>query len=70
MTSVERLIHMANQIAANLMHEPNPIAATATHIGLYWDPRMKALIAAHDGGGLSETARAAIARITSLPPVS
>ena len=60
MTSLERLIHMANQIAANLAHDANPSAATAHHIQLYWDPRMKAMIAAHDGSGLTPTARAAI----------
>ena len=60
MTSLERLIHMANQIAANLAHDPNPATATAHHIQQYWDPRMKAMIAAHDGSGLSPTARAAI----------
>ena len=60
MTSLERLIHMANQIAENLMHDPNPSAATAHHIQLYWDPRMKAMIAAHDGSGLTPAARAAI----------
>jgi formate dehydrogenase subunit delta len=60
MTSIEKLIMMANQIAANLAHEPDPAAATARHIQLYWDPRMKQLIEAHGEAGLSATAAAAI----------
>ena len=46
MNSLDTLIRMANQIAANLMHEPDPAAVTAEHIRLYWDPRMKAMIRA------------------------
>lgn len=62
MTSHERLILMANQIAANLMHEPDPVSATVTHIRLFWDPRMKSLISGHREG-LTETAAAAIAAL-------
>ncbi len=62
MTSVEKLIMMANQIAANLGHEADPVAATANHIRLYWDPRMKAMILAQSEG-LSGTAAAAIAQL-------
>ncbi len=61
MNSIEKLVMMANQIAANRMHEPDPAAATAQHIRLYWDPRMKRLIREHRGEGLSATAAAAIA---------
>ena len=63
MTSLEKLIMMANQIAANQMRQPDPAAATAHHIGLYWDPRMKQLILAHDGAGLSPIAAAAVAQL-------
>jgi formate dehydrogenase subunit delta len=63
MKSIDMLVRMANQIAANLQHEPNPAAATATHIRLYWDPRMKAQIKAHGEEGLDPTALAAIALI-------
>ena len=55
---------MANQIAANVMHEPDPVAAVATHISLFWDPRMKAEIKAADRAGLSPTASQAIDIIT------
>jgi formate dehydrogenase subunit delta len=63
MNSVERLVHMANQIAANLTHEDDPAAATADHIRLFWDPRMKAMISAADRSVLSATASAAVDRI-------
>jgi formate dehydrogenase subunit delta len=58
--SLDTLIRMANQIAANLMHETDPAAVTAEHIQLYWDPRMKTMIRGEDVTGLSDTARAAI----------
>lgn len=52
---------MANQIATNLAHAPDHAAATAEHIRLYWDPRMKAMIRQADVQGLSAEAKAAIA---------
>jgi formate dehydrogenase subunit delta len=61
MNTIDRLVMMANQIAANLATADNPVAATAEHIRLFWDPRMKAMISAYDGAGLSATAAAAIA---------
>jgi formate dehydrogenase subunit delta len=63
MTSVERLVHMANQIAANLATDEDPTGATAHHIQQFWDPRMKMLIFDHGYDGLSPTAAAAIARL-------
>jgi formate dehydrogenase subunit delta len=60
MTTVERLIHMANQIATNLETDSDPVGAIANHIQLFWDPRMKALIRAHGPEGLSVNARQAI----------
>jgi formate dehydrogenase subunit delta len=63
MSSVEKLVMMANQIAANRMHEPDPAAATAHHIRLYWDPRMKRLIREHGSEGLTPTAAAAIGQL-------
>ncbi|OYW46171.1 MAG: hypothetical protein B7Z08_00410 [Sphingomonadales bacterium 32-68-7] len=53
---------MADQIAKNfsaLGHE-NAVLATADHINLYWDPRMKAGIFADDHAALSDIARLAI----------
>jgi formate dehydrogenase subunit delta len=60
MTTIEKLVMMANQIVTNLMHEPDPAAAAAQHIQLFWDPRMKMLIQEHDRSGLSPLAAAAI----------
>lgn len=61
--SLDNLVRMANQIAANLTHEPDPAAATAEHIQLFWDPRMKRMIFDHDGAGLSPVAAQAIAAL-------
>jgi formate dehydrogenase subunit delta len=68
MTTVERLVLMANQIALNLSAEGEAaaIAATTQHIIDFWDPRMKRLIAEHlaaGGAGLSVVARAAVERL-------
>lgn len=65
MSSIDKLIRMANQIAANLAHEADPVAATAEHIHLFWDPSMKQLLRTHDGEGLSPVARAAIAQLVT-----
>lgn len=65
MSSLDHLIAMANQIAANLAHERDPAAATADHIRQFWDPRMKAMICAADRASLSDTARAAIDRVAA-----
>jgi formate dehydrogenase subunit delta len=67
MNSVERLIHMANQIATNFAIDGEAAAAaeTANHIRLYWDPRMKRLITEHRGEGLSPIAAAAIAALAN-----
>lgn len=63
MNTVQRLVYMVNQIATNLATDDDPVAATSRHIQLYWDPRMKKLILASDGAGLSPTAAAAISRL-------
>ena len=59
MNSVERLVHMANQIATNLATDAAPVAAVADHIQQFWDPRMKKMIFAHGTAGLSPVAAAA-----------
>ena len=60
MNSVERLVHMANQIATNLAIDAAPVSAVADHIQQFWDPRMKKMIFAHGTAGLSPVAAAAI----------
>lgn len=61
MNTQERLVYMANQIARNFgaMAHDDAAAATADHIRMFWDPRMKAKILA-DGAGLLPVATAAI----------
>jgi formate dehydrogenase subunit delta len=65
MSTIDRLVLMANQIATNLETDDDPVAATAEHIRLFWDPRMKQMIKAHDGAGLSATAAAAVAGLNA-----
>ena len=62
---VKPLRHMVDQIARNfaVQGEEAAIAATAEHIQLFWDPRMKAAILADDRAALSPIARAAVERI-------
>lgn len=64
-STADHLVMMANQIAANLARAPEPAAAVAEHIRLYWDPRMKAMICAYQGEALSSLARDAVARLSS-----
>ena len=64
MSTVERLVYMANQIAINLATDDDPVTAIANHIDLFWDPRMKILIREYEGNGLSPHASAAINRLT------
>ncbi len=59
------LVRMANQIAANLQHEADPVAATAEHIELFWDPRMRKMIRHHGTEGLSDTAAAAVQQLAA-----
>ncbi|MEK6637245.1 MAG: formate dehydrogenase subunit delta [Pseudomonadota bacterium] len=63
MSTVEHIVYMANQIAANLATDKDPVRAIVNHIELFWDPRMKALIKAHGDVGLSPNAAAAIEQI-------
>lgn len=65
MNTIDRLVMMANQIAANLVHEADPVAATAEHICLFWDPRMKRMIAENGAAGLTPAAAAAIALLAA-----
>ncbi|MEY3985287.1 MAG: NADH-dependent formate dehydrogenase delta subunit FdsD [Pseudomonadota bacterium] len=58
-STTDNLVRMANQIAANLQHEPDVPKAVAEHIRLFWDPRMRRLILAPDVSGvLPDVARA------------
>ena len=64
--SIDKLIRMANQIAAEFHNQHPDFAVDATwdHLWHFWDPRMKQQIVAHrDDAGLSDIARAAVARL-------
>lgn len=62
---VAHLTLMANQIARNfaVQGDERAAAATAEHITLFWDPRMKAAIRAGGGADLSPIAAAAVSRL-------
>jgi formate dehydrogenase subunit delta len=65
MSTEDRLVYMANQIARNLQAEGEAAAVlqTADHIAAFWDPRMKQRIFAYAGGGLSPIADKAVRRL-------
>jgi formate dehydrogenase subunit delta len=70
--SIEHLVTMANDIAAFFNSEPDRKIATdsvCNHLKKFWDPRMRRQVVAHlrsGGAGLSELARAAVARMAEL----
>ena len=49
----DKLVYMANQIGTAFNHQTDDeaIASVAQHIKLYWDPRMRAAISAHEDAG-------------------
>ncbi len=69
MTSYDgKLVMMANHIARFYLpqRQVEPVAAIATHIRKFWDPRMRAAIIAHldhGGAGLDAPARQAVERL-------
>lgn len=70
MSTGDRLIYMANQIARNLAAdgEEEAIAETAAHIASFWDPHMRAriaVLAAERPDALAPIAAAAIRRLTT-----
>jgi formate dehydrogenase subunit delta len=68
MNTIDRLVHMANQIAKNLETDDDPVGATAHHIQLYWEPRMKRLILGAQG--LEPNALAAVAMLAEPNPAT
>jgi formate dehydrogenase subunit delta len=67
--TIQRLVHMANQVASFFASYPEPeaIDGTANHLKSFWDPRMRREIEAHlkdkAGAGLSHIALEAVKRI-------
>jgi formate dehydrogenase subunit delta len=70
--SADRLVQMANDISEFFGGEPkraDAVAAIASHLQRFWDPRMRRKILAHlhaGGAGLNDLSREAV---QSLPPV-
>lgn len=63
-----KLVYMVNQIARAFAAEgeAKAVAATAEHLKLFWDPRMRREILAHlaaGGEGLEPVSRAALERL-------
>jgi formate dehydrogenase subunit delta len=65
----ERLVTMANDIAAFFAAEPDrpsAVSSVANHMTRFWEPRMRREIIAYyktGGGGLSELAAAAVGQL-------
>lgn len=67
MSSQDRLIYMANQIARNLnAADHGAAAAVADHIASFWAPRMRAQICALQAEGKANLTPVADAAITLL----
>lgn len=66
---VQRLVAMANDIAAFFAAEPDPAAAAeqvASHLKKFWEPRMREQIRRHaqaGGAGLSALALQGVKRL-------
>ena len=60
-----KLVRMANEIARNLTHEKDPVAAVADHIHAYWTVRMQEQVFAHGPDGLDRVAFAALERLAA-----
>lgn len=69
--TIQRLVHMANQVASffGSYPEAEAIESTANHLKSFWDPRMRREIEAHlaekAGAGLSHIAMEAVKRIAA-----
>ncbi len=67
--NIDRLVMMANQIAA--FHRRKPLVeaaeAIADHLRKYWDPRMRSAIIAHAQFGGAGLDPATLAAIRALP---
>jgi len=69
-STLDKLVYMANQIAREFENQRprEAVEATWDHLWHFWDPRMREMIVAHHeagGEGLSDIARAAVAKFAS-----
>lgn len=68
--TLDKLVHMANQIAVELGYQQpdTAVEATCEHLWHFWDPAMRKAIVAHlagGGAGLDPVAREAVARLAA-----
>jgi formate dehydrogenase subunit delta len=68
--TLDKLVHMANQIAVEFGYQQPGTAVDATyeHLWHFWDPAMRKTIVAHlgtGGEGLDPVARDAVARLAT-----
>lgn len=69
--NIERLVQMANDIAAFFAAEPDRAegaAGVAAHLKRFWDPTMRRAIRTHadaGGAGLTELAREGVLKLQS-----
>ena len=74
--NTERLVQMANDIAAYFAAEPDhaeAVAGVAIHLKRFWDPSMRRQIVAHErsgGAGLAPLAREGVVRLAGLDHAS
>jgi formate dehydrogenase subunit delta len=71
MSSLDKLVYMANQIGTFFASQgpEKAVVGTADHIKKFWDPRMRAQIIAHlkaGGAGLDPAVRAAIESLADV----
>jgi formate dehydrogenase subunit delta len=72
--NAHHLVKMVNEISAFWQGEAGPdhaAEAVATHLGRYWDPRMRREIVAYyrsGAGGLCDIARGAVALVAEKVP--
>jgi formate dehydrogenase subunit delta len=75
MSSVDRLVYMANQIGkffasqGQAQGEADAVSGAADHLRKFWDPRMRAMILEHadkGGAGLDPVARKAVDRLRAM----
>jgi formate dehydrogenase subunit delta len=69
--NIERLVAMANDIAAFFDAEPDKAVASEAvrfHIARFWDPRMRREIIAHVGAGGAGMCATAIGAVKALAP--
>ena len=67
--TLDKLIYMANQIARNVTHDPDPVSMIADHITAFWSPRMLqqiyAVLGGEEGAQLDSVAHAALSRLAA-----